>query len=298
MRVAFLTMVWRDHWLLEKWVAHNSRMVPRRQLYVVNHGGDAEVDRIAEGCNVIHVPRDEVPIDLTRRRWDLLGATANGLLAFHDRVVCTDVDELLVHAGPERDLIGHLARTDPAEAAALAPVGLNLIPTPEDAGDSALPVLARHPNAMVSAKYTKPCIAARRVVYTVGGHGLVRGKFRIDPQVLLFHLHYVTPDYAERMEARRRIVAEAQAANGAAGDPVKVPLRHWVNWSQSEMIREKEFGFFAKARPVDVSAGFRECAEILNAGVVRSDRKMVVEPAVVTRNPARIVVPEQLRDAI
>jgi hypothetical protein len=290
-------MVWRDYWLLDKWVTHNARLVPKRQLYVVNHGGDPEVDRIAEGCNIIHVPRDEVTVDLTRRRWDLVGGITNGLLAFHDRVVCTDVDELLVYVGDKPDLIAHLASED-MTGDALSPIGLNLMPTADDAENPSLPVLARHPNALVSAKYTKPCIAAKRVVYTVGGHGLVRGRFQIDPEILLFHLHYVTPDYTERMQARQEIVSASKAHNQASDTPLDMPGRHWINWAKPDMIRDKELGIFARARAADVSGGFSECAQVLQAAVVSEGKKMVVEPAIVTKDPVRIVVPEPLQTAI
>ena len=131
MKLAFLTMVWRDYWLLEKWVAHNEKLVPRRQLYVINHGGDPEVDRIADGCNVIHVPRDELPPDLTRRRWGLKGGMTNGLLSFHDMVICTDVDEFIVYAGNKANLIEHLEAA-PRDGNAIAPVGFNMVPHPED----------------------------------------------------------------------------------------------------------------------------------------------------------------------
>ena len=95
MRIAFLSMVWRDYWLLEKWISHNEKVVARRDLFVLNHGGDPEIDRIAAGCNVIHVPRDEVSMDLTKRRWRLIAGVSSGLLAFYDRVICTDVDEII-----------------------------------------------------------------------------------------------------------------------------------------------------------------------------------------------------------
>ncbi len=297
MKLAFLTMVWRDYWLLEKWVAHNAALVPRRQLYVVNHGGDPQVDRIAAGCNVIHVPRDGVTLDLTRRRWDLLGGIANGLLAFFDRVVCTDVDELLVYVGPKPSLIDHLVAAE-TEGDTLSPVGLNLIPTPEDPKGADLPVLARHPHTLLSAKYTKPCIAARPVTYTVGGHGLVRGRFRIDPEILLIHLHYVTPDYQERMADRQRIVADSRARNREAETPLDMPGRHWINWAKPEMIRDKEFGIFERARALDVSSGFVEAAAMLEAAVVQSGKKSVVDPAVLAKDPVRITLPERMRGAI
>ncbi|MEZ5715854.1 MAG: hypothetical protein R3D85_12185 [Paracoccaceae bacterium] len=297
MRLAFLTMVWRDYWLLEKWVAHNEKVVPRRQLYVLNHGGDPEVDRIAEGCNVIHIPREEVTPDLTRRRWDLKGAVTNGLLAFHDVVITTDVDELLVYAGPGEGLLQHLAAA-PAGEVAVAPVGLNLIPTPEDAEDEALAVLERHPNALVAGKYTKPCIAKARVVFTTGGHGLQRGKYRIDPELLLFHLHYVTPDYQERMAARQEIVAQSRDHAEATGDGGNLPKRYWINWDQPGRIRDKDFGNFDRAEEMDVTGGFEACAEVLRAAMRTTDRKTVVDPTIVNERPRRVVVPERLRKAI
>ncbi|MGB7244891.1 MAG: hypothetical protein WBC93_22730 [Sulfitobacter sp.] len=297
MKLAFLTMVWQDYWLLEKWISHNAKLVPKRQLYVVNHGGDPEVDRIASGCNVLHVPRDEVTVDLTRRRWDLVGGITNGLLAFHDRVICTDVDELLVYVGDKPNLIAHLETVE-MTGDAISPVGLNLIPSEDDNDDETLPVLARHPNALLSAKYTKPCIAAARVSYTIGGHGLIRGSFQIDPEIVLFHLHYVTPNYRERMAARQEIVKDAKAQNASLDAPADVPGRFWINWSKPDMIRNKEQDAMARAKTLDVSNGFTECADILRAAVASQGRKTVVKPVNIAGGPYRVVVPKGLFDQV
>lgn len=297
MKLAFITMVWRDYWLLERWIAHNARLVPLRHLYVVNHGRDPEVDRIAAGCNVIHVPRDAVTIDLTERRWALLSAQTNGLLAFYDRVICTDVDEFLVYLGDKPDLLAHLS-AKPITGDALAPVGLNVMPmAAEDAAPDA-PLLMRWPHALLSAKYTKPCIAAQRVQYTTGGHGLRRGRFEIDPEVALLHLHYVTPDYAERMAARAQIVADSRATNAASATPREMPARYWINWSNSDMIREKELGMFREARPVDVMHGFGACAAALTAAMVTKDRKTVIEPAAMPKPPLRVDWPASRSNVI
>lgn len=295
MSLAFVTMVWRDYWLLERWIAHNARMVPKSALYVINHGNDPEVSRRAEGCNVIVAPRDDLPLDLTRRRWDLLGGLTNGLLAFYDRVVCTDVDEFLVSA-TKQNLPDYLNELE-SEEEAVSPIGLNLIPMPEDSLDG--PVLARHHNAVISAKYTKPCIARAPVKYTVGGHGL-RGnaRFRIDPNILLFHLHYVTPDYAERMAARQEIVAQSREQNDARQDKVDLPKRYWINWADPAYIREKELSIFARSDELDVSEGFEPAARLLAGATVRHGRKVVVEPEITNKHPKRIIVPERLRDRI
>lgn len=296
-KIAFVTMVWRDYWLLEHWIAHNAKIVPLRQLYVINHGGDPEVDRIASGCNVIYIPRNEVTIDLTERRWALLSAQTNGLLAFYDRVICTDVDEFLVHVGKVGDLGAHLANKAVA-GDALAPVGLNIMPVEADQAIADAPLLARWPHALVSAKYTKPCIAAKRVQYTTGGHGLRRGRFEIDPDIVLLHLHYVTPDYTERMQARADIVAQSREANAQSDKPKKMPERYWINWSKSDMIRNKELTAFESAVTVDLSNGFADCAAALAAAMRSKDRKTVIEPADMPRPALRVTWPDDRCDAI
>jgi len=293
MRIAFLTMVWRDYWLLQKWISHNEKVVSRRDLFVLNHGGDPEIDRIAAGCNVIHVPRDELTMDLTKRRWRLIAGVSAGLLAFYDRVICTDVDEIVVYVGDKGGLIAHL-EASPNDCAALSPVGLNLIPTPADGTAEGGTVLGNHPHGLLSARYTKPCIIAEPVEYTVGGHGLMNGRFRIDPDLLLFHLHYVTPDYAERMAARQDIVAQSRAHGDAAG----MPGRFWVNWAKPAKIRNKEFAIFEKARELDVSQGFAPAVALLDAAVIHRGQRSLIEPDKLNDDPVRITVPEALRSAL
>ncbi len=294
MRLAFVTMVWRDYWLLAKWIEHNSAVVAKSQLYVINHGGDPEIERIANGCNVINIPRDDVSIDLTERRWQLLSGVTNGLQAFFDLVVCTDVDELLVYTGSKANLLVHLAER-PIETDALCAIGLNLIPSEAGVTSDTRTVLEQHPNAMLSAKYSKPCISKKPVAYTIGGHGIFEGTFDLDPEILLFHLHYVTPDYIERMTARRDIVVESRKKNDASDDPVDVGNRFWINWANPHVIRRKEFAHFDTAVEVDVSNGFEECATILNSARSRSPYKMLINPKWMDATPRRIVVPENLR---
>lgn len=293
MKLAFVTMVWRDYWLLEKWVSHNARYVDKKALYVLNHGGDPKIEEIAAGCNVINIPREELTIDLDRRRWDLLGGVTNGFLAFYDRVVCTDVDELIVYVGDKGSLQDHLASSQ-ADTIALSPVGLNLIPS-EGEVDLSQGVLHAHPQAILSAKYTKPCIVKARAVYTIGGHGLVRGKFTIDPELLLFHLHYVTPDYAQRMAERQEIVEQSKAHNARSDQPADVGKRFWINWSDPAMIREKEFGHFARATEVPVDRGFEECARILRSAIKSDGKKTVVDHGVMAKDPRRVTLPVGLR---
>jgi hypothetical protein len=136
------------------------------------------------------------------------------------------------------------------------------------------------------------------VTYTIGGHGLQRGTFHIDPNLLLFHLHYVTPDYSERMAARQDIVAAAKARNAEAEDKVDLPRRYWINWSNPAYIRDKDLGNFGRATRMDVSSGFEDAARRLRNATVKQGRKLVIEPDIINQEPQHIVLPEHLRSAI
>lgn len=54
MDTAVLTMVHSEHRLLQQWLLHYEPIVGRENMYVIAHGGDAEVYRIAQGCRMIY----------------------------------------------------------------------------------------------------------------------------------------------------------------------------------------------------------------------------------------------------
>lgn len=297
-RVAFLTMVWRDYWLLERWVAHNATFVPKSQLYVIRHGEDPEIDRIAEGCNIIHAPRDGVALDLTKRRWGLISGIANGLQSFYDFVVCTDVDELLLHVGPHPGgLLGYL-ETAPRTGAALAPIGFELMPVAGDLEDMKLPVLRRCPNALLNGKFCKPCLTHDSVNYSVGGHGLIKGRFDVADQVLLLHLRYVVPNLEERMASRREIVQEARARNKSGETNIDESKVVWHNWGKPQRIKDKKFSDFERAADTDVSRGFDHFAELVRGALQRKGRTAMVGDIAPDGRPVRISFPEMYRDLV
>lgn len=296
MKLAFVTMVWRDYWLLEKWVSHNEQYVPRRQMYVVNHGGDARVDAIASGCNVIHLPRDKVFLNLTESRWNMLSDLTSGLLNFYDRIICTDVDELIVHIGAAAGLQQHLEQSDPEVA--LAPMGMQLVPLDEDCLDPAVPVLQRMPDALLSARYTKPCIVAKSPRFTIGGHGLYGESFQVDPDLLLFHLNLATPELAERLRSRSEIVEEATARNDSGETDIQYGRRFWINWKKAGEAADDARRQFERADGIDVSGGFDVCHEMLSARIWHRKRKTVIGPVEVDGRGIRLTIPETLRERI
>ena len=295
MKLAFVTMVWRDHWLLEKWIAYNSTHVPKSQLYVINHGGDPKITKIADGCNVINIPRDGVPMNFDRIRWDLIGNLAAGLLGFYDRVVCTDVDELLIYVG-EGGLVRHLVSKPVADnITAIGALGLNLLPS--DSGDpQAEALMAQHPDALVSGKYSKPCVVDKPSKFSNGAHGLLGTDFELDPDLLLIHLHYVTPDYMQRMEDRKEI-AETTTNEFLADPEADADIRkgYWRNWAKSDKIMERHMNALSKAAEMDVTGGFGEVHAVLNAYLRQEGRKRHVVQAEIKKIPMRVSIPEEYR---
>lgn len=295
MKLAFITMVWRDYWLLEKWISYNATHVPKNQLYVINHGGDPKIDEIAQGCNVMSIPRDGVPMNFDRLRWDLIGQIAAGLLGFYDRVICTDVDELLLFAG-EGSLVGYLAQTkaDPSTTATGA-IGLNMMPT--GGGDAASDqILTRFPDALVSGKYSKPCVVHAPSKFTNGAHGLIGSNYTLDPNLLLAHLHYVTPDYQERMDDRKEIaqVTTAQHLENPQ-DGIEIRAGYWRNWAKSDNITNMHLKAYDAARDVDVSGGFGAVHTALAQHLVKEGRKRHVVQSEVAKDPMRLRLPLHLQ---
>ncbi len=91
-----ITVAYQDYFFLDRWVRHYGGQFGREHLYVLSHGGDPEHDRIANGCNVIRLPRDPAMFRLDHRRWSFLSQFANGMLRYYNWLFVGDVDEVVI----------------------------------------------------------------------------------------------------------------------------------------------------------------------------------------------------------
>lgn len=94
MKIAALTMVYRDYWALEQWYMHYGRLLGYDNLFVVAHGADERIAQICPKASVITVPRDELEW-FDRVRANLLNGIASGLNQVYDWIIRTDTDELI-----------------------------------------------------------------------------------------------------------------------------------------------------------------------------------------------------------
>ena len=209
-----MTMAYQDHDLLETWVRYYEKQVGRKHLYVLSHGNDPEHHKIAEGANVINIPRDPTMYRLDRKRWFLLTQFTNGFLRYYNWMITTDVDEIIV-LDPEQgdNLAGYLQRYDtPLAPKSISPFGIEIVhnpdlePEPLVAGGS---ILSRRRLFRLNSNYAKPCIVRQDVGFTTGGHSNNHQPRVLDEHLYLVHLRFY--DYersCDRLEGRATLRKE------------------------------------------------------------------------------------------
>ncbi len=91
-----LTMVYRDYDLLERWYNYYKEQIGAENIYIYSHGNDPKHREIAEGENVMNVPRDESFRLFEVNRWRMMGFFASAMLEFYRYMIVSDVDEFVV----------------------------------------------------------------------------------------------------------------------------------------------------------------------------------------------------------
>jgi hypothetical protein len=220
-----MTMAHGDHDLLDTWVRYYEKQVGRQHLYVVSHGNDPEHHRIAEGANVIALPRDPSMSQFERRRWFLLTQFTNGLLRYYNWMLTGDVDEIVVLDPDHGDsLIDYLKRYDtPRAPKSISPFGIEIVHNPTlepDALASGEPVLSRRRLFRLNANYAKPCIVRTDVSYTNGGHANDHQPRFLDDHLYLMHLRFYDHERScARLKGRALLRKELyEQTEGAAQD--------------------------------------------------------------------------------
>jgi hypothetical protein len=205
-----MTMVYKDYYFLQRWVDYYGRQFGREHLYILSHGGDPEHDRICEGANVIHLPRDPTLWRMERRRWGINSQFSAGMLRYYNWFFVGDVDEVVIvdpDAAP--DLVTYLGRYTNTKTApaSLCPFGIELVHNPdaepEPLADDAT-ILSRRRVFRANANYAKPCVLRKETGFTIGGHANSHQPRTLDPHLYLIHLRFF--DYAtvtERLKGRK-----------------------------------------------------------------------------------------------
>lgn len=253
-------MVWNDAWFLRRWLAYFAPRLGAQNLHVFAHGGEPEILALCGGVNVTVLPRDRVTVDFDTDRWGFLSHVTSGLARFYDRVICLDVDELLIPTAPGTDL-GTILNDLPPGGIWAVP-GFELFPSrPDGPGigpDDLIAPLC--PSALFSPFYSKTCIAGAEARFTPGGHGLFGQPPDLLTELALLHLRFVNPaEHQRRSTLRSQLADEAyRAANVTVRD--MRPSGRLVSWKAAKARHAAVFDLFGATQELDWATGFPQVA--------------------------------------
>ena len=199
--LAALTMVHEEDFFLERWIAHWRRHIPTEHIYVLNHGGNEDVSRIARGCNIIRLPYDKLKKSVNQRRWQILSQHASALTSFYNWVACNDVDEFVVlDPAASDDMVDYLMAVSARDKVppALTCFAVEMVHLPKLEPDPIRhgePIIGARRCYRLNSNYAKPCLISRPIEYKAGGHGGNHKEIFVDPHLYNFHLRFVDYDY-------------------------------------------------------------------------------------------------------
>ncbi len=198
--LAALTMVHEEDFFLERWIAHWRKYLPDDAIYVLNHGGNADVARIAKGCNVIRLPYDQLKKSVNQRRWQIMSLHASALTGAYTWVACNDVDEFVVlDPAVSGDLVGYLMEIAARDVVppALTTFAIEMVHNVETETlplTPGAPILGPRRCYRLNANYAKPCLISRPTEFKAGGHGANHAMVTLDPNLFNFHLRFIDHD--------------------------------------------------------------------------------------------------------
>lgn len=215
-KIAAVTMARDEDFFLPIWVEHHARAFGAENLFVVDHASDPRImaalrERLPRAVNVLRIPdadgaawTDGLTFD--RRRFKLVNGLVQGLRAYYDVVIHSDVDELLVsdpraHAG----LAAHVAALPGPNVAGIGIELLHDAPA-EAAFDPARPLFEQRRTFRYRFRYSKPHVVQGCAMLTTHG---CDGPFVLDPDLFLVHLKYLDRDEVlGRQERVHRLYGE------------------------------------------------------------------------------------------
>ena len=250
-RIAFATMVGDEPFFLPLWINHYARFVPKSQLFILVDGPDRCLPAQVQGCQLIMLPHVTPGPGWDRARWQMISSFVAMLLHRFDVVAFNDVDEILL-ADPDCgvDLLGLIGRA--REVGVISPFALELLHR-TDLEPAALhaeaPILSQRRYARINASYCKPCITARAVNWSIGGHYSDFPDLHLDPNLYLLHLRFADRDMLLSRQASR------QALMTPASEGVEVVAG--AGWSKgAQQMEEFLHSFVENGPPIDGDFSF------------------------------------------
>lgn len=244
MNFAIITMCYNESVMLPIWIRHYSKSVPKKNLYVIDHGSnDGSTDKISD-INLIKIPRDNFS-DV--KRAEAISDIQKALLAFYDAVIYTDCDELfVVNSHSYRDLNDYL-ENKPFDI--IAGIGADIIhcPSMEPELDWNELIIGQRKYALFRAIQCKPVIVKKPTRWSIGFHTADRIPM-FDKDILLFHLHAVDMKAGlRRLELTRQMAWDPVAISKKMGYHQRIDdetYKQWFHYNRESLILNGQISEF------------------------------------------------------
>lgn len=183
-RRAVLTIVHNEPIFLPIWLGYYSRFFSPEDIYVLDHD---TTDGSTSRDGFVRIP---VRHDTVDHVWMVrtIEAKQHELLDRYDVVLVTDVDEIVVPVPGSATLGEYIDRFDEEFVNCLGYELIHLVDR-EGPFDPTRPVLGQRGYWFANDAYDKPAIATEPMRWEPGFHAREDGRTRLDPDLVLIHLH-------------------------------------------------------------------------------------------------------------
>ncbi len=208
--ICAVTMVYNEPDFLPLWISHYATQVGAGKLYVIDHGSDDGSTQERPGVSFIRLPR--TPHDDTKRA-ALVGSIVAMLLAIHDVVLHTDVDEMVFADPRAYPSLAAYAAASPYKAEHALGFDVLHIRDIEPPLLPGQPVLAQRRWVRFNSAMCKPVLVRKQLSWAPGFH--CSNEAVLFGSLYLLHLRWFDYDMALKRLARSRAQSWADPKAGA-----------------------------------------------------------------------------------
>jgi hypothetical protein len=225
--VAAITMARDEGSMLPRWVAHYTREVGAKNVYVIDDNSvDGSTDAL--GCTVIRIP------PITKKafepaRMGMVSGLGQALLEAYDAVLFADADEFIVADPAKHKSLRHFVAARPGRNA-VGVVALNVVHRVgiEAAIDPAKPILGQRRVAKFIPLMCKPALKWVAAPWAMASHG-IQTPYDVDPELWMFHMKFADRDHLKAAADHRRAMVDMDGRAAVTnwqmgGDPMVAML--------------------------------------------------------------------------
>lgn len=188
-KISVITRIRNDAFFLKHWIRYYGEQVGEENLYVYLDGADQTLPADCGKANIVPCKRIcENVVKAEKERLRFLSERAAELFKEYDLVIGVDVDEfLVVDPALNVSLQDYLSQLHIKGSVSGLGVDVGQQMDLEKSLDETKTFLSQRNYAVLSPRYTKPCVISEPLRWGSGFHRIKGHNFHIDDHLFLFH---------------------------------------------------------------------------------------------------------------